>query len=87
MLGRIGRVAPSGGLAQLPPAQTAKGIEMLSYLMVMLHDRLDKRRRYQQALAEFSDAKYVHELVRDLGVDLAEAREYARRRIYEDTER
>jgi hypothetical protein len=58
---------------------------MLSYLMVMLHDRLDKRRRYQQALAEFSDAKYVHELVRDLGVDLAEAREYARRRIYEDT--
>ena len=68
----------------MAPAQTAKGIEMLSYLMEMLHDRLDKRRRYQQALAEFSDAKYVHELVRDLGVDLAEAREYARRRIYED---
>jgi hypothetical protein len=57
---------------------------MLSYLMVMLHDRLDKRRRYQQAVAEFSDSKYAHELVRDLGVDLAEAREYARRRIYED---
>jgi uncharacterized protein YjiS (DUF1127 family) len=55
------------------------------HLMTMLRDRLDKRRRYQQALAEFSDAKYVHELVRDLGVDLAEAREYARRRIYEDT--
>jgi uncharacterized protein YjiS (DUF1127 family) len=59
---------------------------MLSYLMEMLHDRLDKRRRYQQALAEFDDAKYAHELVRDLGVDLAEAREYARRRIYEDRE-
>jgi len=58
---------------------------MLSYLISMLHDRLDKRRRYQQALAEFGDAKYVHELVRDLGVDLAEAREYARRRIYEDS--
>ena len=56
---------------------------MLSHLMEMFHDRLDKWRRYQEALAEFSDAKYVHELVRDLGVDLVEAREYARRRIYE----
>ena len=37
---------------------------MLSYLMAMLHNLLDKRRRYQEALAEFSDAKYVHELVR-----------------------
>ena len=53
------------------------------HLMTMLRDRMDKRRRYHQALAEFSDAKYVHELVRDLGVDLAEAREYARRKIYE----
>jgi uncharacterized protein YjiS (DUF1127 family) len=55
---------------------------MLSDLIAMVHGRLDKRRRYQQALGELSDAKYTHELVRDLGVDLAEAREFARRRIY-----
>ena len=53
----------------------------------MLRDRLDKRRRYKQALAELSDAKYAHELVRDLGVDLAEAREYARRSIRGDAGR
>jgi uncharacterized protein YjiS (DUF1127 family) len=55
---------------------------MLSDVMAMVHDRLDKRRRYQRALGELSDAKYAHELVRDLGVDLAEAREFARKRIY-----
>ncbi len=57
---------------------------MLSDLTAMFRDRLDKRRRYQRALDELSDAKYAHELVRDLGVDLAETRRYALRRIYGD---
>jgi uncharacterized protein YjiS (DUF1127 family) len=55
---------------------------MLSNLIATLRDRLDKRRRYRRALAELDDAKYVHQLVRDLGVDVAQARLAARRRIY-----
>lgn len=55
---------------------------MFSDLTTMIQDRLDKRRRYQRALAELDDAKYAHQLVRDLGVDLAQAREFARLRIY-----
>ena len=55
---------------------------MLSLLVVALRERLDQRRRYRQALAELDDPVYVHQLVRDLGFDLAETRIAARRAIY-----